>query len=107
MAIFPLKHLVKAAIHRAHITRQVSAHEIVRFANDLLVRLAPTGHPSDARATSYKDQVLSIYVLHSSARQALVGSEQDLLTKLRVAFPEKVFQKLSIRVSKRFPNEEV
>ena len=107
MPIIPLKNLLKGAISRARISRQVDARELVLFVNDALRRLVPFEKSQDAKAVSYKDGVMTIYVLHSSARHLLAQAEPDLLRKLKETFPEKQVLHFSIRISKRFPNEDL
>lgn len=107
MPIFQLKHLIRGAVHRAHVTRQVDALEIVRFVNDALRRQLPSGFGEKTKAISYKEGVISICVLSSSVRHVLSGFEPDLLRKLRETFPEKSFTSLSVRLAKRFPNDDL
>ena len=107
MVVISLKHLLKGAVSRARISRQVDAVEIVRFVNDALRRFLPTEHAQKAKAVSFKDGIVSIYLLNSSIRHALAVTEQDLLRKLQEAFPEKQFYKFSMRVCKRFPNDDL
>lgn len=107
MAIFTLKQLIRGAVSRAHVTRQVNALEIVRFANDALRRQLPGGFGSSVKVISYKEGVLSICALSASVRHVILSFEPDFLRKLKEAFPEKSFVKLSLRISKRFPNEDL
>ncbi len=107
MPIFTLKQLIRGAVHRAHVTRQVSALEIVRFMNDTLRRLLPNGSGANVKAISYKEGIVCICALNASVRHVVLSLETELLQKLRVAFPEKPFTKLSLRINKRFPNEDI
>jgi len=103
MPIIPLKNLLKGAVSRARISRQVNAREILLFVNDALRRLVPLDRSQDAKAVSYKEGVITIYVLHSAARHVLAQCEPDLLRKVKEAFPEKTVTSFSIRISKQFP----
>jgi hypothetical protein len=99
-----LKDLLRHAVARARITRQVDAMEIISFTTDALSRTLPDALKNRVRAVSYKNGLITVEVVGAAVRHALIGTEINTLDKLRQTFPEKKFEKISMRVCRIFSN---
>lgn len=107
MEALSIKNLLKGAVKRARIGRQINAVNIVEEVNSMLKRFLPPTNQNDAKCISYKKGYVSIYTLNSSASQALSFHKDEILNNLTNMFPEHKFHKITFKVVRRFPNKEI
>ncbi len=107
MESLSIKDLLKGAVKRARIGRQISAVSIVDEVNSMLKRFLPSSNENDAKCISYKNGYVLIYTINSSASQALSYHKDEILNNLKDMFPEHKFNKITFRVVRRFPNKEI
>lgn len=103
----PLRDLLTQAMQRARVSTQVTAAQIVSFANESISSFLKPDQRRFARAISYKNQLLTIEVLRASVGQYLKEQERDLIKMIQKRFPMFGIQRIRFRVVHHFHTSEL
>ncbi len=98
-----MKDLLRGAMSRNRITKQITSSQIVETANQILPSLLPAGREKDARAVSFKNKILKISVKNSSSKDHLLYKENDIVSRIRREFPQIKIEKISFSIRKSNP----
>ncbi len=98
-----LKDLLKGAVGRARITRQVGAAQVVERTTEVIRRLLPTNRHSDARVISFKDGVVRIEASNGAASQVIRRHEEQIIKELSSLLPDVKIEKIRTRIHRPRP----
>ncbi|MFH1404864.1 MAG: hypothetical protein ABIH21_02080 [Patescibacteria group bacterium] len=102
-----LKDLLKGAVSRANIGRQVTATQIVETANQTLKKIMPDGRDLDARALSYKNKKILIECRNSAASHFINSQSRDIIEMIKTRIPDCELEKINTRVVGKFSTSEL
>src|SRR3989344_2797778 len=97
---FSLQSLLRDAVARAHITKQVGASQVVEAANNFLLTMP--GQIKDKRAVAYRNNVLTIHCLNSPAGYHLRAANDTLMTEIKRALPGCDLKEIQVQIVARF-----
>lgn len=100
MTLIPLRDLLQPALLRANVSKSVTAAQIVNSATDIIINLLPEKYSSEAKATTFKDSILTITCAHSSVAQFLADSENSILDYVKNSYPEQKIALVKYKIAK-------
>ncbi len=103
----PLKDLLNSAIKRARVSTQVTASQVISSANEALSRVLAPVRLQDARALSYKDNILTFEVKHAATGQFLSENEDRLLRFIKEHLPDASIRTVRYRIVHRFRRSDL
>lgn len=100
MNMMPIRDLLTSALRRANVSKSVNASQIVSSANEIIHRIVPEKYPTDVKAASFKDSILTINCSNSSLAQFLSDSEDVILNYVKNAYPEHKIERVRFKITK-------
>lgn len=93
-----IKDLLKPAVKRAGIEKEVSGAQVLEAANAAVALLLPPGHGQDARTVSLREGILTVACRHASAAFAVSRGANQVLDAVKRAAPRADVRRLVTRV---------
>lgn len=102
----PMKDLLRGAMVRNRISKQITSSQIVELANKILPSMLPVGREKDAHAVSFKNQILKINVKNTSSKEHLHFQETDIVARIRREFEEVEIEHIGFYIRRSNPNNQ-
>ena len=93
-----IKDLLKPAVKRAGIEKEVTMAQLLEAGNEAVAKLLPPGHQLDARVISLREGVLMVACRHASASFAVSRGANHVLDAVKRAAPRADVRRLVARV---------
>ncbi len=88
MPLFQLKDLLKNAVLRAGVSREITTAQIILSANEALESFVPTAYRKQTRAVSIREGIIAVHVTSSSLGQFIQDHEQAIIDRIKRQEPE-------------------
>ncbi len=99
-----MKDLLRGAMTRNRISKQITSSQIVEVANKILPSILPAGREKDATVISFQNGVLKIVVNNSSSKEHLTYQESDIVARIRREFPEVKIERITFNIRRSYSN---